>query len=169
MMRQFSKFVNFKAHTGLPKAQTNSSQRFQASAEAGELANRLAVSIVKRLEAEQQIQTADLSWTSGSNETQPAAQPSKPASWFAAATPNKQAPPITDEETIAGRISFQGLTAVSETADRLDALLGTGPELPCQQRLASVAKPEQEPEDQPKCLNDIFWDLKLSNESIHNW
>ncbi len=150
MMRQFSKFVNFKSHTGLPKSQSlTNAQRIEHLKE-----QMLEQSQVAPAETTppSELDTAELSWS------QPE-EAGRPSSWFVSPYSNHQSEPA-DEQAISGRISFQGLTAVNETADRLEALL-------CGQTLKP--QPTQPDETGPQCLDDIFWDLKLSNESIHRW
>lgn len=159
-MRQFTKFVNFKAHTGLPKNQPGSSPVQVQDTPAPSPMELLLLHMNRPEPKPQVVDASELTWANEpTREIDECAQSGRSASWFASPFTNRQPEVKEEPQAISGRISFQGLTAVSETADKLEALLCSKPE----------AKTDAVEPDEPLCLNDIFWDLKLSNESIHRW
>jgi hypothetical protein len=155
MMRQFSKFVNYRTFTGLKKT--------PRSAAAGQ-PSRVTPAAPPSENVEFDLTT--LSWNETEGTLSETAEQLN--DWFSGRRDYLPAGRHTaDQDTAnswhdwvaeAGSVTFQGLTAASETAERLDALLCSGP-----QRSSGLE------EEDPGCLNDIFWDLKLSNQSIHRW
>lgn len=134
MLKPFTKFVNFKAHTGLGRKTT---------AQNAEQNPKTTAPVVQEDVAQPCFDTSELSWSADSG-APIAGSGAKTERWFPVQEPAREAPP-----TKPGRISFQGLTATPETADRLEALLGTN--------------------DQASCLEDIFKDMKADNHSVHSW
>ena len=150
MLKHFTKFVNLKSRSRLGQNSVNT-------------VAIASMPVTVEPSAPLQIDILDLSW-SAETKLQDEARIKTSltnTSWFRSAL---NAYSLSEQNNCAtsveGSISFQGLTAASETAARLEALL-CSPDVS-----VDAAQPLN---DDPRCLNEIFWDLRLENQSLHRW
>lgn len=147
MLKAFTKFVNFKAHNGLNKAATVATAN-------GPLPETIAIAPTEP----QTYDVSDLNWSDGFTEQDGTAENgtlAKPEPWFSSTFSTRHPGLQQEDQASSGKISFRGLTATSETAERLEALL-----------CSSDRHPRA---DNNGCLNDIFQDMQKDSGSIHRW
>lgn len=151
MLKPFTKFVNFKAHNGLNRPVVVAERTPQME------------------ETQGLIDISQLNWSAETKTQQEQSEaiedePGKKRSerWFSSSFSTLK-PEQPEEQIDSGKISFHGLTATSETAERLEALLcTTSNNLTTNARHAASSTPGA-------CLNDIFQDMQKDSGSIHRW
>ncbi|MBY0546731.1 MAG: hypothetical protein K2W95_05535 [Candidatus Obscuribacterales bacterium] len=148
MLKPFTKFVNYKAHNGL-----NKPAKVTVTDRTAHEAHHHAP-----IEPAQTYDASELNWSEGLTDrdcTTRNSNGAKSEPWFSAPCSARLPALQHDEPGNAGTISFRGLTATTETAERLEALL-----------CSSDKHPKAE---NSGCLNDIFQEMQTDNGSLHRW